>query len=142
MKVVKITKIKEVRFAAGCFWSVELIFSQTSGVVSTMVGYSGGNLNNPTYEQVCTGSTGHAETVKLLYDPQKISYEALLEVFWNMHDPTQMNRQGIDVGTQYRSVIFYTDSEQKEIAEKSKKLQEKKIGKKIATEIVPAMQFY
>ncbi len=136
------TKVEEARFAAGCFWSVELTFSQIKGVVSTSVGYSGGEVSGPTYEKVCAGSTGHAETVKVIYNPEKVSYNKLLEIFWELHDPTQINKQGADIGTQYRSVIFYLNSEQKEIAEKSKKLQEKKIGKKIVTEISQAKNFY
>jgi peptide-methionine (S)-S-oxide reductase len=131
-------------FGAGCFWCVEDIFRNTKGVISTMVGYSGGNTKNPTYKDVCTDLTGHAEVVQVEFDPQVLPYEKLLDVFWNSHDPTQVNRQGPDVGTQYRSVIFYHDESQKQVAETSKQNQEKsgKFRKKIATEIKPAQEFY
>jgi peptide-methionine (S)-S-oxide reductase len=131
-------------FGAGCFWCVEDIFRTTPGVKSTMVGYGGGTTKNPTYEQVCTDMTGHAELVQVEYDPNVLPYEKLLDVFWNSHDPTQLNRQGPDVGTQYRSVIFYHDSEQEKIAQESKhKLDGSgKFGKKIVTEIKPAPEFY
>ncbi len=107
-------------FGAGCFWHVEDLLSKTKGIKSTKVGYIGGQLQNPTYEEVCTDKTGHAEAVEVEYDPDEISYEALLDVFWNNHNPTTLNRQGPDVGIQYRSAIFYHNDEQKEIAEKSK----------------------
>jgi peptide-methionine (S)-S-oxide reductase len=131
-------------FGAGCFWCVEDVFRRTKGVISTTVGYSGGNTKNPTYNDVCTDLTGHAEVVQVEYDPNVLPYEELLDVFWNSHDPTQLNRQGPDVGTQYRSVIFYHDSQQEEIARKSKVVLDKsgKFGKKIATEIQPATEFY
>ncbi len=131
-------------FAAGCFWHVEDLFRKTKGVKSTKVGYTGGNLSNPTYEEVCTDRTGHAEAVEVDYDPDEISYEELLDVFWNNHDPTSLNRQGPDVGIQYRSSIFFHDETQKQIAEKSKENMESsgKFSKKIVTEISPAPEFY
>ncbi len=135
-------KTEEAWFAAGCFWSVELAFSETPGVISTRAGYAGGIAKNPTYHEVCTRMTGHAETVKVVYDPSKISYVKLLDVFWNAHDPTQLNRQGPNVGSQYRSVISYHTPEQKKMAEDSKKEQQKKLGKKVVTEIVSAGIFY
>jgi peptide-methionine (S)-S-oxide reductase len=131
-------------FGAGCFWCVEDIFKNTKGVISTMVGYCGGHTKNPTYKDVCTDLTGHAEVVQVEFDSQVLPYEKLLDVFWNSHDPTQVNRQGPDVGTQYRSAIFYHDESQKQIAEASKQSLDKsgKFGKKIATEITPAQEFY
>ncbi len=133
-------------FALGCFWGAERKFWQTPGVVSTAVGYEGGYTPNPTYEEVCTGLTGHAETVRVVYDPAKISYDQLLKVFWESHDPTQGMRQGNDIGTQYRSAIFYRNEAQREAAEASaaaygKKLAEAGYGA-ITTEIVPAREFY
>jgi peptide-methionine (S)-S-oxide reductase len=131
-------------FGAGCFWHVEELLSKTKGVKSTKVGYIGGQLPNPTYEEVCTDKTGHAEAVEVEYDPDEISYEALLDVFWNNHNPTTLNRQGPDVGIQYRSAIFYHNDEQKEIAEKSKQTIDKsgQFEKPIVTEIVPTPTFY
>jgi len=136
---------KTATFGAGCFWGVEAAFSNLNGVVSTAVGYMGGTLKNPTYKDVCTGQTGHAEVVQVTYDPSKVSYESLLAVFWSIHDPTQLNRQGPDIGTNYRSVIFYHDAEQGKIARKSKEAMETsgvfRFGK-IMTTIVPAPEFY
>ncbi len=131
-------------FGAGCFWHVEDLLSKTKGVKSTKVGYIGGQLPNPTYEEVCTAKTGHAEAVEIEYDPDEISYEELLDVFWNNHNPTTLNRQGPDVGIQYRSAIFYHNDEQKEIAEKSKQTIDKsgQFEKPIVTEIVPTPTFY
>ena len=131
-------------FGAGCFWHVEDLFAKTKGVKSTKVGYTGGQLSDPTYEEVCTDKTGHAEAVEVEYDPTEISFEGLLDVFWNNHNPTTLNRQGPDVGIQYRSAIFYHDEEQKEIAEKSKNLLDKsgKFSDPIVTQIVPAPVFY
>jgi peptide-methionine (S)-S-oxide reductase len=131
-------------FGAGCFWCVEDVFRRTKGVTSAMVGYSGGKTKNPTYNDVCTDLTGHAEVVQVEYDPNVLPYENLLDVFWNSHDPTQLNRQGPDVGTQYRSVIFCHDSHQEAIAKKSKEILDNsgKFGKKIVTEIQPAAEFY
>jgi len=131
-------------FGAGCFWHVEDIFLKTKGVKSTQVGYIGGKLANPTYEEVCSDKTGHAEAVQIEYDPSEISYDDLLQIFWNNHDPTSLNRQGPDIGIQYRSAIFFHNEEQKELAKKSKTQLEKsgKFQKNIVTEIVPAPQFY
>jgi peptide-methionine (S)-S-oxide reductase len=133
-------------FALGCFWGEEQTFWQVPGVITTAVGYEGGHTPNPTYEEVCTGMTGHAETVRVVFDPSKVSYPQLLKVFWESHDPTQGMRQGNDVGTQYRSAIFYRNEEQKAAAEQSaaefgKKLAEHGYGA-ITTEIVPASEFY
>ena len=137
-------KTQLATFAAGCFWGVEEVFRNVKGVVNTSVGYMGGTVKNPTYEDVCTDETGHAEAVQIEYYPSKVSYEKLLDVFWKNHDPTQMNRQGPDVGTQYRSAIFYHDEEQRKLAIKSKeKIEKSGIYKKpIATEIIPAKEFY
>jgi peptide-methionine (S)-S-oxide reductase len=133
-------------FALGCFWGEERTFWQVPGVYSTSVGYEGGFTPNPAYEEVCTGRTGHAETVRVVFDPAKVSYPRLLKVFWESHDPTQGMRQGNDVGSQYRSAIFYQDDAQREAAEQSKadfqkKLHESGYGE-ITTEIVPAGEFY
>ena len=114
------TSMEKASFAAGCFWGVEAAFRQIKGVLSTIVGYSGGTLGNPTYEDVCSHTTGHAETVLVEFDPAVVSYDQLLEVFWNCHDPTQLNRQGPDVGSQYRSAVFYHTPEQQAAAEASK----------------------
>ena len=136
---------KTATFGAGCFWGVEAAFSTVIGVVSTAVGYMGGTLKDPSYKDVSTGQTGHAEVVQVKYDPSKVSYEHLLEVFWSIHDPTQLNRQGPDIGTNYRSVIFYHDAEQGKIARKSKEAMETsgvfRFGK-IMTTITPAPEFY
>jgi len=131
-------------FAAGCFWGVEATFRQLPGVTSTRVGYTGGKLENPTYKDVSTDQTGHAEAVEVEYDPAKVSYERLMQVFWENHDPTQLNRQGPDWGTQYRSAIFFHTREQEAAAEASKEALEKsgKFTKKIVTQIVPATAFY
>lgn len=131
-------------FAAGCFWGVEAAFRQVPGVLATMVGYTGGSRANPTYEDVCTDTTGHAEAVEVTYDPSRVSYEQLLEVFWNSHDPTTLNRQGPDVGTQYRSAIFYHTPEQEAAARASKRRLEAsgRFPRPIVTEIVPAAAFW
>jgi peptide-methionine (S)-S-oxide reductase len=131
-------------FAAGCFWGVEATFRQLPGVISTRVGYIGGDTSNPTYKQVCTDTTGHAEAVEIEYDPAKLSYDKLLEVFWENHDPTQLNRQGPDWGKQYRSAIFFHSPEQKAAAEVSKEQLEKshRFSKPIVTHIVPAVTFF
>ena len=137
-------KLKKATFAAGCFWGVEKIFKKMPGVVQTKVGYTGGTLVNPTYQQVCGGRTGHAEALEVVYDPGKVSYEELLITFWEWHDPTTMNRQGPDVGSQYRSAIFFHDHEQEQVARRSKEILEKGkvFGGPIVTEIVPASPFY
>lgn len=129
-------------FGAGCFWGVEARFQKVKGVIETTVGYMGGNLKNPTYEQVCTDKTGHAEVIQVTYDSKQISYEKLLDTFWEIHDPTQLNRQGPDVGKQYRSVIFYHNKQQKKLAEQTKKQIQRKYNRKIVTEISPAKEFY
>jgi peptide-methionine (S)-S-oxide reductase len=131
-------------FAAGCFWGVEAAFRQVPGVTATRVGYTGGTTTNPTYNQVCTDRTGHAEAVEVSYDPARVSYDDLLRVFWEIHDPTQRNRQGPDIGTQYRSAIFYHDPEQEAAARASKeRLERSGVHKRpIVTEIVPAQTFY
>jgi peptide-methionine (S)-S-oxide reductase len=135
---------QQAMFGAGCFWGVEEAYRTLEGVLETAVGYSGGNRENPTYEQVCSDATGHAEVVHLTYDPEKISYDALLKVFWENHNPTQLNRQGPDIGSQYRSVIFYYDEAQKEAAEASKAdLEAKQVfHNPIVTSIEPAKPFY
>jgi peptide-methionine (S)-S-oxide reductase len=131
-------------FAAGCFWGVEEAFREMPGVVSTAVGYIGGTTDKPTYEQICTDRTGHAEAVLVEFDPTRVSYDELLERFWKIHDPTQVNRQGPDHGTQYRTAIFYTNDEQQKAAEASKEQlgASGKHRRPIATQIVPAPEFY
>ncbi len=138
------TMTEKATFGAGCFWGVEAAFRQIKGVVATAVGYEGGTLDNPTYHDVCTNRTGHAEVVEVEYDPARVSYEDMLQVFWGNHDPTTRNRQGPDVGTQYRSVIFYHSPEQQAIATASKeKMQASgKYRRPIVTEVVPAATFY
>jgi peptide-methionine (S)-S-oxide reductase len=129
-------------FGAGCFWGVEAEFRKVEGVIEVASGYSGGHTENPTYGDVCSGATGHAEVVEVEYDPSKVSYEELLEVFWENHDPTQLNRQGPDVGTQYRSVIFFLTPEQETTAHASKEKAQERFKKPIATQIMPASEFY
>ena len=136
------TKLEKATFGAGCFWCVEAVFQRLKGVKSVVPGYTGGTKPNPTYEQVCSGSTGHAEAVQITFDPKKITYEELLDMFWQAHDPTQVNRQGPDTGEDYRSVIFYRSEEQGTTAEKSKAKIAKKFPKPIATEIKPFTKFY
>jgi peptide-methionine (S)-S-oxide reductase len=126
----------------GCFWCTEAIFQMLPGVKSVTSGYAGGTKENPTYKDVCTGNTGHAEVIQIEYDPTKVSYDKLLETFWEAHDPTTMNRQGHDSGTQYRSIILYSSEAQKAAAEKSKAAAQKQLGKPIVTEIVPLTKFY
>lgn len=131
-------------FGTGCFWCTEAIFEQLDGVLKVTSGYSGGQTNNPSYKEVCTGNTGHAECVQVVYETNKISFDELLEVFWQVHDPTTLNRQGADVGTQYRSVIFYHNDEQKQKAEKYKAELQKSgaFDKPIVTEIAPFSKFF
>lgn len=131
-------------FGSGCFWCSEAVFQRLPGVLSVTSGYAGGNTENPTYKEVCSGNTGHAEVIQLSFDPLKVSYEKLLDLFWRSHDPTTLNRQGADVGTQYRSVIFYYDDTQKQVAEKSRDALDKAGIYKtpVVTQIAPAPQFY
>lgn len=135
---------KKATFGAGCFWGVEAAFRQIPGVLSTTVGYLGGTMDNPTYRDVCTGRTGHAEVVEVSYDDERLTYDDLLTIFWENHDPTTLNRQGPDVGTQYRSAIFYHDEAQKTAAAASKDERERsgRHRKPIVTEITPASAFY
>lgn len=136
--------MEKATFAAGCFWGVEAAFRQLQGVKSTTVGYSGGSFPNPTYQDVCTGRTGHAEVVQLEYDPTQVSYQELLHIFWTIHDPPTLNRQGPDIGTQYRSVIFFHTAEQETSARASKQKLEAagRYPRPIVTEITPASDFY
>lgn len=129
-------------FAAGCFWGVQLLFDKTEGVISTKVGYTGGRMKNPTYEDVCSDETGHAEAIEIEFDPKKVKYEKLLDIFWANHNPTTLNKQGPDEGTQYRSAIFYHSEEQKKAAEKSKAAIQKKYKEPVVTQIVKASEFY
>src|SRR5262249_54305445 len=129
-------------FGGGCFWCIEAIFERLDGVKAVTSGYAGGTTEQPNYEEVCTGLTGHAEVAQIEYDPQKISYDKLLEIFWEAHDPTTLNRQGADVGTQYRSVIFYHNDAQRQAAEKSKAAAAKQFDHPIVTEIKPLTKFY
>jgi peptide-methionine (S)-S-oxide reductase len=133
---------KKATFGAGCFWGVEAAFRQLDGVTKTRVGYAGGELENPTYEDVCSHKTGHAEVVEVSYDPDLVSYDDLLDIFWGKHDPTQLNRQGWDIGDQYRSVIFVHDEEQRAAAESSKDNEQAAYRKPIVTQIEPAPAFY
>ncbi len=136
--------VEKATFAAGCFWGVEQAFREVEGVLDTRVGYCGGSTGNPTYKEVCTGRTGHAESVEVTYDPERVRYEELLEVFWECHDPTQWQRQGPDVGSQYRSVIFYHDERQREAAGRAKEALDKsgRYRHPVVTEIVPEAPFY
>ena len=136
--------MESAMFGAGCFWGVEAAFQQIKGVQSTAVGYAGGKTENPTYQDVCTNATGHAEVVFVEFDPEQVSYSELLDVFWNCHNPTTLNRQGPDVGSQYRSAIFYTNDEQKRLAAESKRRLDEsgKYPRPIVTEIASAPAFY
>jgi peptide-methionine (S)-S-oxide reductase len=136
--------MEKATFAAGCFWGVEDAFRQVKGVTTTRVGYTGGTKDEPTYKEVCSSRTGHAEAVEVTFDPEQVSYEKLLELFWSVHDPTQLNRQGPDVGTQYRSAIFVHDDEQRAAAELSKKELEAsgRFRRSVVTEIVDAPVFW
>ena len=129
-------------FGGGCFWCMEAVFQRIPGVKSVTSGYAGGHTENPTYQQVCTDTTGHAEVTRIEFDPKVISYEKLLDFFWDAHDPTTLNRQGADEGTQYRSIVLYTDEAQKAVAEKSKAQAQRKFKSPIVTEIVPLKKFY
>ena len=131
-------------FAAGCFWGVEVTFRNVDGVIDAKVGYTGGHTDSPTYQEVCTDTTGHAEAVDVVFDPARVSYEELLEVFWQNHDPTQVNRQGPDHGSQYRTAVFYHSPEQKAAAERSKASLDAsgKLPRPVATEITPASTFW
>ncbi|HET9697030.1 MAG TPA: peptide-methionine (S)-S-oxide reductase MsrA [Terriglobales bacterium] len=133
---------EKATFGAGCFWGVEARFGEVPGVTETAVGYSGGHTVNPTYKDVCTDETGHAEVVELTFDPAKVSYEELVRLFFQLHDPTQLNRQGPDYGTQYRSAIFFHSPEQKSTAERVLQEAQKQIRGKIVTQIEPAQTFY
>jgi peptide-methionine (S)-S-oxide reductase len=134
--------VEVATLGAGCFWCVEAIFQRLDGVKSVEPGYSGGSLANPSYEQVCTGSTGHAEVAQITFDPRRISFSRILEIYWEAHDPTTMNRQGADVGTQYRSVIFYHTPAQREEAERSRSEAQKSFSDPIVTVIEPFKAFY
>jgi peptide-methionine (S)-S-oxide reductase len=133
---------KKATFGAGCFWGVEAAFRQVEGVTQTRVGYSGGTLENPSYEDVCSHTTGHAEVVEVTYDPERVAYEQLLDVFWGKHDPTQLNRQGWDVGDQYRSAIFFHDEDQHEAASRAKAREQARWSAPIVTQVEPAQTFY
>jgi len=138
-------RLEQATFAAGCFWGIEAAFRSVRGVVGTWTGYTGGTVQNPTYEQVCSGSTGHAEAVRVEFYPRVVTYDQLLEVFWDIHDPTQENRQGPDIGTNYRSVIFYHSNDQKEkaLASRDRAQRSPRLkGRKIVTRIHPAGPFW
>lgn len=138
----RMDKFEQATFGGGCFWCVEAVFERLDGVKAAISGYAGGTTVNPTYEEVCTGTTGHAEVVQITFDPLKVSYDDLLRLFWNAHDPTTLNRQGADVGTQYRSVIFTHSEEQRLAAERSKRDAQKDFDDPIVTEIQPLVAFY
>jgi peptide-methionine (S)-S-oxide reductase len=143
-EIIMTKRVETTLLAAGCFWCVEAVFSRVRGVEQVVSGYAGGTVENPTYQEVCSGNTGHAEVVRITFDPEVISLAELLEVFWHIHDPTTLNRQGADAGTQYRSAIFYLDERQKEIAERSRR-EAGEAGFRsdpIVTEIVPFSNFY
>lgn len=133
---------ESITLGAGCFWCTEAIFQQIPGVIAVTSGYTGGTVKNPTYEQVCTGETGHAEALRVVFDPKKTSLEKILAVFWEAHDPTSLNKQGADSGTQYRSAIFYSTEAQRQVAEKAKADAGKEFSKPIVTEITKAGEFY
>jgi peptide-methionine (S)-S-oxide reductase len=133
---------KKATFGAGCFWGVEAAFRRTQGVTGTKVGYAGGGVDNPSYEQVCSDTTGHAEVVEVTYDPEQVPYEQLLTIFWLEHDPTQLNRQGPDVGSQYRSVVFVHDEEQRAAAEKSREAVQARFSRPVVTQIEDAPPFW
>ena len=141
-QIMNTNQTETATFGGGCFWCMEAVFQRIPGVKSSTSGYAGGHIANPTYEEVCSGDTGHAEVVQIVFDPTVISYEKLLGYFWEFHDPTTLNRQGNDVGTQYRSIILYNSPAQKAAAEKSKAEAQKKFSDPIVTEIVPLTAFY
>ena len=142
IRFVAYKNLKKATFGAGCFWKVQNIFADLNGVYDTCVGYMGGTTNSPTYDEVCTGKTNHAEVVQITYDPKEIKFENLLSTFWENHNPTTLNKQGNDLGTQYRSVIFFHSPDQKEIAQQSKKEFQKKVNEVIITEIVEKKDFF
>ena len=135
-------KLEKAIFAAGCFWGVQAAFDKIKEVIKTTVGYTGGNFKNPSYEDVCSNKTGHAEAILIEFNPKIVSYEKLLEIFWKIHNPTTLNKQGHDIGTQYRSAVFYYNKKQKELAVKSRGKESKKYKDKIVTQIVKASKFY
>jgi peptide-methionine (S)-S-oxide reductase len=135
-------KTEKATLGGGCFWCVEAVYETLPGVIAVTSGYAGGQTENPTYEDICTGKTGHAEVVQIEFDPAKISYEKIVDLFWEAHDPTTLNRQGADTGTQYRSIILTADDAQKKIAEESKSRAQAKFSSPIVTEIVPLVKFY
>lgn len=135
-------KTAHATLGGGCFWCVEAVYETVPGILSVTSGYAGGDVPNPTYEQICTGRTGHAEVVRIEFDPSKITYEQVIDLFWDAHDPTTLNRQGPDAGPQYRSIILYEDESQKVIAEKSKKAAQARFKDPIVTEVVPLEAFY
>jgi len=136
------SKTEKATFGAGCFWQVEAAYQELPGVIETAVGYEGGHVDNPTYEQVCSGTTGHAEVTQVTFDPDKVSYEELVDKFWGVHDPTQMNRQGPDIGEQYRSAIFFHSPEQEETATRSKARAQQRFHEPIVTSIERATGFW
>ncbi len=136
------TKTELATLGGGCFWCMEAVFQQIPGVISVTSGYSGGFTKNPTYKEVCEGNTGHAEVIQIKFNPEKISYSQILDIFWKAHDPTSLNRQGADIGTQYRSIILYHNDEQRKIAEASRAKASKDFAKPIVTEIMPFTAFY
>ena len=140
--IVMSKNYEKATLGGGCFWCLEAVFENVKGVEDVISGYAGGHIDHPTYEAVCSGATGHAEVVQITYDPTIISYKDILEIFWKIHDPTTLNRQGADVGTQYRSVIFYHDEKQKEIAQKSKAEAQKNFASPIVTQILPLQKFW
>jgi peptide-methionine (S)-S-oxide reductase len=142
MSAAERTELAHAYFGGGCFWCVEAVFERVPGVVEAVSGYAGGHVANPTYEQIGTGRTGHAEVVRVDYDPKIVSYETLLAVFWQAHDPTTLNRQGADVGPQYRSIILTVDEAQRTLAEKSRAAAQAAFDRPIVTEIVPFVRFY
>jgi peptide-methionine (S)-S-oxide reductase len=133
---------KTATVGGGCFWCTEALYQTVPGIISVTSGYAGGSVENPTYEQVCSGRTGHAEVIQIAYDPAKVSYDKIIDIFWDAHDPTTLNRQGADTGTQYRSIILYGNDEEKAAAEKSKAAAQAKFKNPIVTEIVPLTKFY